>query len=235
MMPGIAGALAGLGGDVGLTVTPVTVGLDNDVTVGTVYGYTATGLTVGAPVFVAICGNRDGGFSTRDISSVTIGGVAATLISKGAASAVTGGVYFLPSAPNSSQAISVTFSANMQAVVLGHFQITGTTQTTYSARTGATAASTTSGSGHTSTPGIAIPSGGVGIAFVYGNSTAAINWSDDAGSAGAEMLDVQVSTGLAEGRLSLYTTPAAGATTYTAAPAGGASGTRKIAAFTWGP
>jgi hypothetical protein len=234
-LPGIAGIMAGLavaaaGG--GLTPTAATVGLDT-VSVNTVHGYTATGLTVGDPVFVFINAERDSGASARTISSVTIGGAAATQIFNKTGQPSASGLYFIASAGSTSLAVSVTFSANVEEVVLGHFQIPGTTQTTYSASTAA-AMTTTAGSFHDSTA-IAIPSGGVLVAMCVSEAqpASAATWTDDGADAGTEMLDMPVATGSNVNRISLYWTNEASVTTARASY--GASTTRHIGAFTWGP
>lgn len=222
---------AGGGGGGGLAVSALTVGLDT-VTVGTVFGYTATGLTVGAPVFVVIAAQRDTGASSRSISGVTIGGSAATQIFQSTGDPWAGGIYFLAAATSDSMAVSVTFNANMEECVLGHFQITGTAQTTYSARTGANS-TTATGFNRTTTPDISIPTDGVGVAMCFGfGAGTAHTWTDSGSDVGVEMLDMDVATGSAVLRVSVYYTDEAGVLNYTNA-AGNTS--RDIAAFTWGP
>jgi hypothetical protein len=226
-------APAGGGGGGGVTVTAATVGLD-EVSIGTTKGYTATGLTVGAPVFVFINAERDSGASGRTISSVTIGASAATAIFNSSASPSANGLYFIASASSTSLAVSVTFNANIEEVVLGHFQILNTVQTSYSARTSATM-TTTAATFHDTTPGIAIPTGGVFVAMCVSEAqpASAATWTDDGSNTGTEMLDVPVATGSNVNRISLYYTTEAAVTTARASY--GASTTRYIAAFTWAP
>jgi hypothetical protein len=229
LLPGLGGFMPA---DAAVLLIPgtVTVGVDST-TVTNTFSYTATGLTVGKPMIIFIGGVRDSGFTSRVVNACTVGGSAATALIPGpTGQTYTGALYyFSPTA--TSHTVSVTFSGNMGAAQVGHFQLLGTAQTTYSSRSGA--ALSQSAASSVTTPAIAIPTGGVGIALCVGLgdlSAAAMSWSVNNGGTATKFQDARIATsGM---RVSLAYTNSTASTTFTESDSGGITN-KQYGAFAW--
>jgi len=178
-------------------------------------------------VVCAIIWTRSGSAHTI---TVTIGGVAATAIVNMAAGEARGLSAWYASVPSGTTAdVVVTPSISLDRCAAAVYTISGTTQSTYAARSGANPNSSAS-AGSLATTAITVPTGGIGIAAAWiGAASSAVTWTQTSGS-GTEDLDALLGTTMWG---STYQSPTTGSQAYTAT--GAAAVQYRVLSFAWGP
>jgi hypothetical protein len=224
-------------GGASVAATTFTVGVNTTGVSTTTFGYTLSGLTVGRPVLVFIWGISTNVGLSRFFSSFSTTDGSAALIS-GHTGNGTGrpfGIYAITGHTGTSLDVSIVFNGTMQSCYMGHVELTGTAQTAYHSRTGATPNTAGTIVTATSTPGITIPSGGLAFGMAVSvDSSQTLTFSADAGSA-VELLEVALTGGTGGNDVGLCTFDNASATTFSVTT-GGANATSKwTTAFSWGP
>jgi hypothetical protein len=227
-------AVAG-GGGAAVTPTTFTVGVNTSGVSTTTFGYTLSGLTVGRPVLVFIWGISTNVGLSRFFSSFSTTDGSAALISGHTANG-TGrpfGIYAITGFSGTSLDVSIVFNGTMQTCYMGHVELTGTVQTAYDNRTGATPNTAGSIITATSTPGITVPSGGIAFGMAVSvDSSQNLTFTADAGSA-VEIVDVALTGGVGNNKGGLCTFDNASATTFSVAT--GTATSKWTTAFSWAP
>lgn len=235
-MAGLLTHRVGLAG--GAAPTPFTLSaFQVGVSTGTnasVYNYTATGLPGDPAQVIVVFAFAQTAATSSTVTNITgdSGAITGTSICRNTtAQQRVIGCSFLVGVTGTSSLIEVTFGHTMTNCVIGHMVITGTTQTTYSSRSGAgtfePAGSVTT---VTSTLPITIPTGGVGIAFCAVYNLEDQIWTQDGGGSPSE--DADQSPGAAFKGTVCHSFSTA-ATEFTCSSTN--NGRRAIGAFSWAP
>lgn len=198
--------------------------------------YTLTAFNIGAAsadrIVVAIIWTQTS--AAQPINSVTIGGVTATNIVNLNAGESRGLSAWFAAVPTGTTAdVVVTAAGNLNRCAVGVSTITGTTQTTYSSRSGSIpdSGSTVNSITTPAAGSITIPTGGVAIAAAWlGSSTPTITWTQTTGSGTQNLVGTNFAASMSG---SLYSSTNASAQQYTAD--GADSVQYRALAFTWGP
>lgn len=165
---------------------------------------------------------------------VTIGLVTATQVVSNAPATRVTELWFAPVPTGTTATIVVTIAAagSMNRCSVDWWTITGTTQTTYSSRSGASVTSVTGTSMTINGSPMTVPAGGAAIAVAVNGSTVnTVVWSQTSGSGTTETNAIQGATYL----LSTYDTATAGSQTFLATDSAATSQNWKGAALTWAP
>lgn len=233
MIPGIMGMMAGMGAGASppavFTWSGWTVGLDTSTDLAS-YSFTITDLPDTADQVIVVVAYGERAFAqSATVNSITAdsGAINGTLISTLGLTRNTAAVYYITGVTGTSSVITANFSNVQLECLMAYGVISNTTQTTYHARSGATF--TTNSAASITTPSVAIPTDGVGIAVARIGVNNDQTWSQNSG-VGTEGYDQTVGTGGI--RATAYSTLDDSATTYTVASTATARG---ICAFSWGP
>lgn len=222
----------------GVTPSAFVVGVDTSGVSTSSFNYNATSLTPGEPLLILVYGMSTLTASARSISSLTSSDGAVALISAhtSAVSSRPFGAYVVTGISGTSATITVTFSSTMQHCYMGHVRLSGTAQSTYHSRTGAAPNSAGTVTAATSTPGITVPSGGIGVGIMVSlNSTLDVTHTADVGSAVEQDEHTLIASGSSANSArvgySIFTNTSATAFTATTST----TSSKWTTAFSWAP
>jgi hypothetical protein len=149
--------------------------------------------------------------TTGSLTGVTIGGITATgIVTESSGNARPVNAYFAAVPSGTTAVVVATFDASMNRCAFDTFSVTGTTQITYSVRSGANPTASTTANLQT-TPSITVPAGGAALAMVRVGAAGSVAWSQSVGT-GTKTSDRFSTTQ----EVSTYVSSQTGAVTFTA-------------------